>query len=163
MDVQEGQGPTLREVMSAYPTGVTIVTGLGDDDVPYGLTVNSFTSVSLDPPLVLICIGHTSTSHDRLVAADGFAINILAADQAEIAMRFASEPSDGRFDGVSWAPGSFGGRPLLDGVVASLECEMESVLEGGDHSIVLGRVVASTSDASDALIFHRGRLTSSRP
>lgn len=160
MDAQADDGASLREVMGSYPTGVTIVAACDDDGVPYGLTVNSFTSVSLEPPLVLVCIGHTSSSHDRLVAADGFAVNVLAANQGEVAARFAREPSNGRFDDVEWVPGDSGGCPVLGGVVAWLECERFRVLEGGDHSILLGRVRDARVFAHDALVFHRGRLLS---
>jgi flavin reductase (DIM6/NTAB) family NADH-FMN oxidoreductase RutF len=144
--------------MGSYPTGVTIVAGR-DADGPFGLTVNSFTSVSLDPPLVLVCIGHSSSSHDRLLAGQGFTVNVLAGDQGEVAGRFAREPSDGRFDGVEWASGD-SGAPILHGSVAWLDCELHEVLEGGDHSIVVGRVHRSWVGDRPALLFHRGRLSS---
>ena len=108
MDGRQEESPSLREVMGAYPTGVTIVAGCDEEGIPFGLNVNSFTSVSLDPPLVLVCIGHSSTSHDRLVAGEGFSINILSGEQGGIAGRFAKEPSEGRFDDVTWAPGGTG-------------------------------------------------------
>ena len=161
MDAQADDRASLREVMGSYPTGVTIVAARDDRGEPYGLTVNSFTSVSLEPPLVLVCIGHSSTSHDRLVATDGFAINVLSAGQDDVASRFAREPSLGRFDEVEWRPGASGGSPLLDGVVAWLECERFDVLSGGDHSILVGRVREAAVFDREALIFHRGRLLSS--
>jgi len=151
---------TLREVMAAYPTGVTIVAACDEHGTPYGLTVNSFTSVSLDPPLVLVCIGHSSSSHDRLVEADGFTVSVLAHDQGGLAMRFASEPSEGRFDEVEWAE-SPSGDPVLRDAVAWLDCELAEVLRGGDHSILLGRVTSAGSTDRAALVFHRGRLSSS--
>jgi flavin reductase (DIM6/NTAB) family NADH-FMN oxidoreductase RutF len=161
MDVQEDGAASLREVMGSYPTGVTIVAACDADGDPYGLTVNSFTSVSLDPPLVLVCIGLSSTSHDRFLAASGFCVNILAADQGGLAGRFAKEPSEGRFDEVTWAPGE-SGSPIIEGSLAWLDCVVHEVFRGGDHSILVGRVVASGLMDGDALIFHRGRLTSSR-
>jgi flavin reductase (DIM6/NTAB) family NADH-FMN oxidoreductase RutF len=145
--------------MSSYPTGVTVVAGRGESGEPYGLTVNSFTSVSLDPPLVLVCIAHTSTSHDRLVDASHFAVNVLSADQAEIAMRFAQEPSEGRFDGWAWRE-SRAGVPILEGTTAWLECRPEGVVDGGDHTILVGRVVDAWVGEQPALLFHRGRLSS---
>lgn len=157
MDVQADESPSLREVMGAYPTGVTVVAACDADGTPYGLTVNSFTSVSLDPPLVLVCIGHSSTSHDRLIGTKHFAINVLAADQRQTARRFAKEPSDGRFGDVPWSTGA-GGLPLLDGAVAWLECTVHEVVEGGDHSIVIGRVDRSALSDRPALVFHRGRM-----
>lgn len=153
---------SLREVMSAYPTGVTVVASRDADGSPYGLTVNSFTSVSLDPPLVLVCIGHTSASHARLVTAAAFTVNVLAAHQGEIARRFAAEPSEGRFDELAWSPAA-SGEPIIEGVAAWLECSAYDVLEGGDHSIVLGRVERSAVTDRPALLFHRGRLGSTGP
>ena len=108
MDRQQEATPSLREVMGVYPTGVTIVAGRDADGIPFGLTVNSFTSVSLDPPLVLVCIGHSSSSHDRLVSGESFCVNVLSGAQGDVAARFAREPSEGRFDDVPWAPGTTG-------------------------------------------------------
>ncbi|KPJ84161.1 MAG: hypothetical protein AMS19_01650 [Gemmatimonas sp. SG8_23] len=162
MDVHEDDSPTLREVMSSYPTGVTIVAGCDEDGQPYGLTVNSFTSVSLEPPLVLVCIGHTSTSHDRLVAASHFAVNVLSSGQSDLAMRFASEPSEGRFDDVSWRASEYG-VPILEETTAWLECRMHAVLDGGDHSIVVGHVLRASAGDRPALLFHRGRLSPTAP
>ena len=148
--------------MGAYPTGVTIVAGCGVDGEPFGLTVNSFTSVSMDPPLVLVCIGHSSSSHDRLVSGKGFSVNILSGGQGEVAWRFAREPSEGRFDDVAWAPGQTGS-PILDGATAWLDCSVHEVLEGGDHSILVGRVEGASVSDRPALLFHRGRLSSTEP
>ena len=154
--------PGLREVMSSYPTGVTIVAGREESGEPYGLTVNSFTSVSLDPPLVLVCIARTSTSHDRLVDAPHFAVNVLSAGQAEVAMRFAQEPSEGRFDRRDWRE-SRTGVPILEGTTAWLECRAEHVVDGGDHTILVGRVVEAWVGDEPALLFHRGQLSSTAP
>lgn len=151
--------PSLRAVMAHFPTGVTVVAARDEDGTPYGLTVNAFTSVSLEPPLVLVCIGHTSTSHDRLVSAPTFTVNLLAGGQDSVARRFSSEPSEGRFDGLAWHPSPTGG-PILDDAVAWLDCALVEVLQGGDHSILLGRVEAAGLSDRPALLFHRGRLTS---
>lgn len=159
MDFEEQAEASLREVMSAYPTGVTIVGARDADGSPYGLTVNSFTSVSLDPPLILVCIGHTSTWHARLVSAPAFTVNVLASDQRRIARRFAREPSEGRFDDIDWAPAA-SGAPIIEGAAAWLECSAHEVLRGGDHSIVVGRVERSCVADRPALVFHRGRLGS---
>lgn len=160
MDVQADRGLSLREVMGAYPTGVTVVGGSDADGVPFGLTVNSFTSVSLDPPLVLVCIGHGSTWHDELAKAQCFAVSVLAADQQETAVRFAQEPSKGRFDDVPWTRGE-NGSPILRGVVAWMECAVRTVIDGGDHSILIGQIDRSGVSDRPALLFHRGRLGSS--
>jgi len=147
--------------MRSYPTGVTIVAGRDAHGEPYGLTVSSFTSVSLEPPLVLVCIGHSSTWHDRFVAAPGFTVNFLAAGQDALAGRFATDPSEGRFEEVEWAPGPRSGCPIIEGALACLECEAHEVLPAGDHSILIGRVVGAATSDRGALVFHRGRLTSS--
>jgi len=151
--------PSLRDVMACHPTGVTVVAACDQAGEPYGLTVNSFTSVSLDPPLVLVCIGHESSSHDRLVGASGFAVNVLSAGQGAVAARFASEPSAGRFDDLDWAP-SPSGDPVLAETVAWLDCTLDEVLTAGDHSILLGRVESSGLSDQPALVFHRGRMVS---
>jgi flavin reductase (DIM6/NTAB) family NADH-FMN oxidoreductase RutF len=108
---------------------------------------------------VLVCIGKDSSSHDRLVSGPGFAVSMLAADQEDVALRFAREPSEGRFEDVVWVPGA-SGDPILEGALAWLECSLDEVWRGGDHSILIGRVRASGLSARPALVFHRGRLSS---
>lgn len=147
----------FRQVMGSFPTGVTVVTGVGAAGIPLGLTVNSFTSVSLDPPLVLVCIGRDASSHDALVAGAGFAVNILADDQDALARRFASEPAPDRFDGVAWARGP-NGAPVLEGAAAWLACAVDAVHPGGDHSILVGRVETGAASGRGALAFYRGSL-----
>ncbi|MGB1778126.1 MAG: flavin reductase family protein, partial [Longimicrobiales bacterium] len=104
MDQQTDRNASLREVMSSYPTGVTIVAAREQEGDPFGLTVNSFTSLSLEPPLVLVCIGHGATSHDRLIASSVFSVNLLSGGQGAVATRFAADPSEGRFDDIVWEP-----------------------------------------------------------
>jgi flavin reductase (DIM6/NTAB) family NADH-FMN oxidoreductase RutF len=145
----------FRQVMGVFPTGVTIVAATGLSGQPLGLTVNSFTSVSLDPPLVLVCIDRASSSHDRLLDAGAFAINILSADQADFAVRFASDPSEGRFEGIEWRP-SPSGSPVLAGVSGWLDCTIECVHDAGDHSIIVARVEGGDFSTRPALVFHRG-------
>lgn len=145
--------------MGRFPTGVTVVAAVDAEGTPFGLTVNSFTSVSLEPPLVLVCIDDGAASHRPLVAATHFAVNVLASDQAAVADRFASEPSRGRFDTVGWHGAAFGS-PVLDGVVAWLECSRHEVIDAGDHSILLGRVESVGGEDRPALLFHRGRYGS---
>ena len=151
--------PSLREVMAAYPTGITVVADRDESGRPYGLTVNSFTSVSLDPPLVLVCIGQASSWHDILVTASGFTVNLLSAGQERVAKRFSRDPSEGRFEDVGWVP-SPSGRPVLEGAVAWLDCSLDEVVSGGDHSILIGRVESSGLSDRPSLVFHRGRMTS---
>jgi flavin reductase (DIM6/NTAB) family NADH-FMN oxidoreductase RutF len=145
----------FREVMSRFPTGVTVVSARASGPAFWGLTVNSFTSVSLDPPLILVCIDRESASHDKLVAAETFAVSVLAEDQADIATRFAAEPAETRFEQVAWHEASRGS-PVLDGAAAWLECASSGVMPGGDHSIVLGRVIASGASDNRALLFFKG-------
>lgn len=154
-----GKSASLRDVMSSYPTGVTVVTGLDDGGEPYGLTVNSFTSLSLDPPLVLVCIGRASSSHNRLVAAPNFTINVLSAEQGDIATRFSTRPSEGRFDSVRWSPSALGA-PVIEEGVAWLDCSVQEVLSGGDHSIIFGKVEGAATSDRAPLMFYRGRLSS---
>ena len=145
--------------MACFPTGVTVVAARDEAGVPIGLTVNSFTSVSLDPPLVLVCIGHGSTSHDSIVRARGFTISVLSTGQADVAKRFATRPSEGRFEDVEWreAPS---GHPVIEGAAAWLDCAIHEVIPAGDHSILLARTVACGSGEEPALVFHRGVLSS---
>lgn len=147
----------LRAVMACFPTGVTVVATRDADGGPIGLTVNSFTSVSLDPPLVLVCIDRASQSHDRLLEAGAFAVSILAAGQADVARRFASRPSAGRFHGVSWfaAPS---GSPVLAGSAAWIDCDVHEVITAGDHTIVLGLARAGGASDAPVLLFHRGEM-----
>lgn len=146
----------FREVMSRFPTGVTIVSTVAADAGPLGLTVNSFTSLSLDPALVLVCIDKGSSTQQRLLESSCFGVSILASHQAAISQRFARDPSEGRFDGLEWhrAPS---GSPILTECAAWLECSLEEVLPGGDHAILVGRVEASGAEARDSLVFLRGR------
>jgi flavin reductase (DIM6/NTAB) family NADH-FMN oxidoreductase RutF len=145
--------------MASFPTGVTVVAARDDAGEPVGLTVNSFTSVSLEPPLVLICIGHKSASHDPILAAGGFVVSVLSASQGDVAMRFARPPSEGRFDEAAWhaAPS---GHPVIEGATAWLDCAIDDVIIAGDHSILLGRTTACGSGTEPALVFHRGGMGS---
>jgi len=148
-------GRELRDVMGDFATGVSIVTTRSGDGKPLGFTANAVTSVSLDPPLVLVCIGKERTVHDELIAADFFALNIMGHEQEPLAKRFASSAIEDRFDGISWLDGRFGS-PVLAGALGGLECQVDQTFEGGDHSIVLGRVCATWRDAGAPLLFFRG-------
>jgi flavin reductase (DIM6/NTAB) family NADH-FMN oxidoreductase RutF len=152
-------GEALRSVMASFPTGVTVVAAREADGTPIGLTVNSFTSVSLDPPLVLVCIGHRSSSHDSIVAGKDFTISVLSATQGDVARRFGTPPSEGRFDEVEWqeAPS---GHPVIKDAAAWLDCSITEVVTAGDHSILLARLKACGSGDFPALVFHRGAMGS---
>lgn len=147
----------LREVCANFPTGITIVTSCYDEG-PKGITVNSFTSVSLEPPLVLVCIDRRSSSCASIAASGRFAVHFLAADQFSWARLFA-RPGDGKFDGLAWTVGDHG-VPLLPRFAAALECELVSEYEGGDHAIFVGEVKSShAGDRGGAVLgFFRGRF-----
>ncbi|MER7823688.1 flavin reductase family protein [Streptomyces sp. NPDC096097] len=145
----------MKSALSSFCTGVAVITACGNDGRPVGMAVQSFSSVSLDPPLVCFCPAHTSASWPRIRAAGAFAVNILAADQRELCRAFAVTGGD-KFAGIPWRPAG-NGAPLLDGVLASVECELADVLDGGDHAIALGRVTALAvhRDGPPLLYFRR--------
>lgn len=145
----------LRRALSQFATGITVVTTRAADGSPAGLTVNSFSSVSLDPPLLLWCLGLNSASFDTFRLAEQQMIHVLAADQLEIAKRFASRGVD-RFAGVPWSP-TDAGLPRIDGCVAWFECTIRSRYEEGDHLILVGRIDAFEVVAGRPLVFHDSR------
>jgi flavin reductase (DIM6/NTAB) family NADH-FMN oxidoreductase RutF len=148
----------LREVMGQFATGVTVLTAAGER--AHGMTANAVTSVSLEPPMVLCCVSRAARMHDAIVTAGSYGVTVLASDQKDLAKYFADwrRPAGlAQFDSVDWTPGPQTGAPLLGGALAWLECELSEVYEGGDHSIFLGRVVASSrGTAQDSLVFYDG-------
>jgi len=146
----------LRQTLGCFPTGVTIVTTLDDRGEPIGLTVSSFNSVSLTPPLILWSLQLSSTHLDAFRNARGFAVSILSETQADICSAFASDRQD-RFNGIAWTE-SQTGMPLISGASAWLECETEIRHAGGDHDIFIGRVLSHHSSDAPPLIYARGRL-----
>ncbi len=132
----------LRQAMRVYPQGVTVVTAEAEDG-PKGITVSSFISVSLDPPLVLVSIAKSSELHDIFRGTSAFAVNFLADDQKSVSDRFAGRTqAQDRFDGLKFTQGVTG-CPVIDGVRAVIECKTWRVYEGGDHSIIVGEVVSA--------------------
>jgi flavin reductase (DIM6/NTAB) family NADH-FMN oxidoreductase RutF len=146
----------LRRALGCFATGVAVITTRHRDGRPAGLTINSFTSVSLHPPLVLWSLSLAAFSLPAFHDAEHFAVNLLAADQLELSRRFAA-PAIDRFAGVGFAEG-LGGAPLLDGAVASFECRTENRYDGGDHVIFLGRVERYRYGEAEPLVFARGRF-----
>ncbi len=148
----------FRRVLGHFPTGVTVITGLGVNGQPNGLTIGSFTSVSLEPPLVGFFAGFSSTSWPDIEPSGRFCVNILHANQSELCWRFAKDADD-RFDGIDWTP-SAAGLPILPGVIGWIDCRTEQILEMGDHWFVLGHVeeLAHVDEADDAMIFFRGKV-----
>ncbi|SFL18975.1 flavin reductase family protein [Shimia haliotis] len=144
----------LRTAFGAFMTGVTVVTAKDGDNAPLGFTANSFTSVSLNPPLVLVCLANSSSNYDALVAAEGFAVNVLSETQMDVSNTFA-RPAEDRFADVGWRDGPQGA-PILDGVSAWFDCRMHKVTEAGDHVILIGEVCAFDSTAAPGLGYVRG-------
>ena len=145
----------FRRVCGRFATGVTVATIIDAEGQPHGLTVSSFTSVSLAPPLVSICLGHAVSLMDLFRASNSFGINILAEDQRLLSERFARKGQD-RFQGVAWIPGDTG-VPLIDGALAAIECQVEQRIPVGDHDIFVGRTVAThVSDGAPLVHFSGG-------
>lgn len=144
----------FRRALGNFATGVTVMTAATPDGQKVGVTANSFNSVSLDPALILWSIDKRSTSYEVFAEATHFAVNILAADQIELSNQFA-RPSDDKFAGVEFARGA-GGAPLLADSAARFECERHQILEGGDHWIMLGKVVAFDDFGRSPLLYHQG-------
>ena len=151
----------FRTVLGHFATGVTVVTGQGQGG-PAGMAANSFTSVSLDPPLVLVCMAHTSSTWPAIRASGNFAINILGEHQEETSRRFSARVGD-RFQGVGWAAGKTGS-PILHDAIAFIDCVIDAEHDAGDHVIVVGRVVDMGLPAERGpLLFWRGGYAQLRP
>lgn len=146
----------FRDTLGCFATGVCIASATGADGRPVGLTVNSFTSVSLDPPLVLFCLDNRSDSLSAFLEAPGFALSILSAEQQALSNTFARAPHATRWDGVAAVTGQ-GGAPLIQGALAVLDCTRHAIHEGGDHTILVGRVLGFASQPGAPLLYYRGR------
>lgn len=148
----------LRAVLGRFSTGVTVVTA--DAGVPCGMTANAFTSVSLDPPSILVCVHRDAAIYRAVRKAGCFAVSVLAAGQEDLARYFAdrSRPRGAaEFEAVGWSPAPLTGTPVLDGSLAWLDCALTTSHDGGDHEIFLGSVLAVGSGAAqDALVFFDG-------
>ena len=156
----EARNPSLdcrefRRTLGTFATGVTVITALGRDGKPLGMTISSFNSVSLDPPLILWCLSLSSPSLEAFRSASHYAVNVLSADQEALSNRFASR-SGNRFAEVSTRPG-LAGVPLIEGCCAWFECTQHAHYAGGDHLIFVGYVEQFAQDETMApLIFHGG-------
>ena len=147
---------TLRDALGCFATGVTVVTALAPDGTPIGLTANSFTSVSLDPPLLLVCIANGAGSAPALREARHFAVNVLQIGQQPASNRFAGNGED-RFSGTEWSEG-VAGVPVLSSSLGSFECRRHAVHDGGDHFVLVGEVVrAQFEPRRDPLLYFRGK------
>ena len=144
----------LRDAFGTFITGVTVVTTFDADGTPIGFTANSFTSVSLDPPLLLVCISKTSQNLSVFTHTSGFAVNVLSEEQREVSQTFASQVDD-RFAVVRWQCGPHGS-PVFDDVCAWFDCAIERTVEAGDHIILIGRVQAFDNCGHNGLGYMRG-------
>lgn len=145
----------FRNALGRFATGVTVITCRGVGGKPEGLTANSFSAVSLDPPLVLWCLAKSAPSLQAFVETGHFAINVLAEDQMDLSNRFAT-PAEDKFDGIDWDAG-LGGAPVLPGTLARFECRNETHHEGGDHLIFIGAVEDFTAADGAPILFAGGR------
>ena len=142
----------FREVLGHFATGITIVTAT-DEGEPVGFSCQSFAALSLDPPMVILAPAKSSTSWPRIARAGAFCVNILGEHQEAVCRAFAVSGGD-KFDGVGWTPGVTGS-PLIDGSLATVECTLGAIYEGGDHELVTGHVVDMEIGKGSPLIFYR--------
>ncbi|QMU80675.1 flavin reductase family protein [Streptacidiphilus sp. PB12-B1b] len=153
----------LRAVLGHFCTGVTVISALDDDGAPVGFACQSFSSLSLEPPLVSFNVARTSSSWPRIARAGAFCASVLAADQDALCRTFAVSAATGadKFAGLDWTPAPATGAPRLAGALAWIDCTIHAVHTGGDHLIVLGRVGALDAgrDVTGPLLFYRGGFT----
>lgn len=150
MRVDDGQ---FRTVLGHFASGVVLLTGIHEGK-PAGLTCQSFFSLSIDPPLVAMSPGRTSTSWPRVASSGNLCVNVLTEDQEALARTFATTGAD-KFSGVGWTPGA-NGAPRLNGALAWIECSIEDVREAGDHYLVVARVHDLETGSGQPLLFYRG-------
>ena len=147
-------GLPFRDALGQFATGVTVVTTLAENRCPVGVTANSFTSVSLDPPLILWNLRRESRHFSIFAGAKGFVVNVLSDTQRDIAMRFA-KPSEDRFRDIPWHEGAFG-EPIIDDALATFQCDRVAQYPGGDHGIFVGRVLSFQTGHGRPLLFFKG-------
>lgn len=153
--MKEREAAELRLAAGHFATGVTVVTTRDEDGESYGLTVNAITSLSLEPPLFLICVDKTTDTLPSLLESRVFAINVLAHDQEAISRVFATKGND-KFAGIGYHTGETGA-PLIDDTLVTIECRITDTYPGGDHVVILGRVERfEVNDKSEPLLFYRG-------
>ncbi len=142
----------FRRVCANFPTGVCVATTSDAAGIPHGLTVNSFTSLSLTPPLVMVAIDRASAVLELFEASGAYAVNMLREDQRDLSVRFAELP-EGRFEGVAWHPGFQSGAPVLDGALGVIECRIVQAVDTGDHRVLVGEVLEVSCSAGRPLVF----------
>jgi flavin reductase (DIM6/NTAB) family NADH-FMN oxidoreductase RutF len=145
----------LRRILGHFPTGVTVITTKDDTGSAFGLTANAFTSLSLNPPLILICVDKGAQCYSCFVESNVFTVNFLHEDQEEISRRFATKGAD-KFAGLNWHEGAHGAA-VLDGAIGHLECKIVQSYEGGDHTIIVGEVLSGVASHDRPLLFFKGK------
>jgi flavin reductase (DIM6/NTAB) family NADH-FMN oxidoreductase RutF len=146
---------TFRSVLGRFASGITVVTACDDTGKDLGMTVSAFCSVSLVPPLVLICVDRVASMHDMLRETSHFAVNILATHQEPLSRRFSGPDEHKRFDGIGYARGVTG-TALLDDALAHIECRRVAYHDAGDHTIIVGEVEVATAHSDRPLLYYRG-------
>lgn len=156
MNAEKIDPAVFRQVLGSYPTGVCVISALDENDRPTGMVVGTFTSVSLDPPLVGFLPDKASSSWPKIEAAGHFCVNVLASDQQFVCRQVAAKGPD-KFEGVGYSV-SARGLPVIADAIAVIECKIRSVTDAGDHWFVLGDVLSmETTRDEDPMLFHRGR------
>lgn len=154
----------FKAAMGSFAAGVTVITTAGGDGRLHGLTATAFTSLSMEPPLCLVCIDKKAGSHGAMAASRKFAVNVLNDAQEEVSNRFASRRED-KFEGVAWAPGAATGCPVFSEALAAMECEVTQILPGGDHDIFVGEIKGVRVGEGKPLVYWKGAYgdVASRP
>lgn len=152
-----GDASAFKAALARWASGVTVVTCQGAGGEPVGFTATSFSSVSLDPPLVLVCLDQHAESHVAFARADFMTISVLAAGQGDVAMRMAKRGA-GKFEGVVTRRGARTGGLLVEGALATLECRMHARLDGGDHTILVGEVLEAAVSEGEPLLYYQRRF-----
>lgn len=145
----------LRHIMGHFATGVTVVTTKDAAGSPFGLTANAFASLSLDPPLVLVCVDKAAQCYSCFAGSGHFAVNVLSDEQEEISRRFATKGVS-KFDGIGWRASAHG-IALIEGAIGHIECKIVYSYEGGDHTIYVGEVLSAVSGEGRPLLFYKGK------
>lgn len=149
-------GKKFRDSMARFPSGVVIATTRDKDGYRWGFTASAFSSLSLNPPLLLVCLDNKADCHHAFVTADYFGVNVLRPQHKDVAMRFASKGTDKYADGDFRT--SKHGVPLLEGALVAMECRMESILRGGDHTILVGLIENSKVEDGNAMVYMAGKF-----
>ena len=146
---------SFRSVLGRFASGITIITSVDPDGRDVGMTASAFSSVSLNPPLVQVCVDHAASMFDALLKAERFGVNVLADEQEALSRRFAGVESAHRFDGIGYTRGD-SGVVLLDDALAHLECRIATRVEAGDHTIFIGEVERASARDARPLLYYRG-------